>query len=305
MSGEFCRHRTVTWPAIGDRGALRPGPVGVIFQGPSLLPPLTVSENVALPLQLMGESEHAAHVAALELLALVGLAEIGGKIPDELSGGQAQRVAIARALVTAPRLILADEPTSQLDRANSDLVIDVLLDAADMTGAAVVLTTHDPSIAARFQQRWSVVDGVLESTPRGARHMTLRWLAGLVARRRARLVAAAAGVAVAVALIASIGAFLAGSTAAMTDRALARVPLDWQVQAEAGASLPKLLRAVRAFPGVRTAQPVLYARTTGYHASRAERRALPPPDSCSASRPATGGRSRVSCASSSARAPAS
>ena len=79
--------------------------------------------------------------------------------------------------------------------------------------------------------------------------MTLRWLAGLVARRRARLVAAAAGVAVAVALIASIGAFLAGSTAAMTDRALARVPLDWQVQAEAGASLPKLLRAVRAFPG--------------------------------------------------------
>ena len=98
-----------------------------------------------------------------QLLALVGLAEIGGKIPDELSGGQAQRVAIARALVTAPRLILADEPTSQLDRANSDLVIDVLLDAADMTGAAVVLTTHDPSIAARFQQRWSVVDGVLES----------------------------------------------------------------------------------------------------------------------------------------------
>ena len=154
---------SVTWPAIGDRGALRPGPVGVIFQGPSLLPPLTVSENVALPLQLMGESEHAAHVAALQLLALVGLAEIGGKIPDELSGGQAQRVAIARALVTAPRLILADEPTSQLDRANSDLVIDVLLDAADMTGAAVVLTTHDPSIAARFQQRWSVVDGVLES----------------------------------------------------------------------------------------------------------------------------------------------
>ena len=69
--------------------------------------------------------------------------------------------------------------------------------------------------------------------------MTLSWLAGLVARRRARLVAAAAGVAVAVALIASIGAFLAGSTAAMTDRALARVPLDWQVQAEAGASLPR------------------------------------------------------------------
>ena len=154
---------SVTWPAIGDRGALRPGPVGVIFQGPSLLPPLTVCENVALPLQLMGESERAGHAAALEFLALVGLGEIGEKIPDELSGGQAQRVAIARALVTAPRLILADEPTSQLDRANSDLVIDVLLDAADTTGAAVVLTTHDPSIAARFEHRWSVVDGALEA----------------------------------------------------------------------------------------------------------------------------------------------
>jgi putative ABC transport system permease protein len=97
--------------------------------------------------------------------------------------------------------------------------------------------------------------------------MTLRWLAGLIARRRARIVAAAAGVAVAVALIASIGAFLAGSTAAMTDRALARVPLDWQVQATPGTSLPKVLREVRAFPGVRTAQPVLYAQTTGYRAT--------------------------------------
>jgi ABC-type lipoprotein export system ATPase subunit len=152
----------VTWPAIGDRGALRPGPVGVIFQGPSLLPPLTVCENVALPLQLMGEPERSARAAALDVLALVGLAGIGEKIPDELSGGQAQRVAIARALVTAPRLILADEPTSQLDSANGDLVIDALLDAADATGAAVVLTTHDPSIAARFEHRWSVIDGVLE-----------------------------------------------------------------------------------------------------------------------------------------------
>ena len=97
--------------------------------------------------------------------------------------------------------------------------------------------------------------------------MTLRWLAGLVARRRGRLVAAALGIAVAVALIASIGMFLAGSTAAMTDRALARVPLDWQVQASPRSSLAAVLRQVRAFPGVRTALPVLYAQTTGYQAS--------------------------------------
>jgi putative ABC transport system permease protein len=97
--------------------------------------------------------------------------------------------------------------------------------------------------------------------------MTLRWLVGIVTRRSGRLLAAAAGVAVTVALIASIGAFLAGSTAAMTDRALARVPLDWQVQASPGASFAHVVRAVRAFPGVTTALPVRYATTTGYHAS--------------------------------------
>ena len=156
---------SVSWPAIGDQGALRPGPVGVIFQGPSLLPPLTVVENVALPLELLGESRRVASSTALGFLEIVGLTELASKIPDELSGGQAQRVAIARALVTTPRLILADEPTSQLDRANSDLVIDVLLDAADSTGAALVLATHDPSIAARFEHRWSVIDGVLSVRP--------------------------------------------------------------------------------------------------------------------------------------------
>jgi ABC-type lipoprotein export system ATPase subunit len=151
---------TVEWPALGGQ-ALRPGPVGVVFQGPSLLPPLTVLENVSLPLQLMGEPQRAAAAAALELLALVGVDDLAERIPDELSGGQAQRVAIARALVTRPRLILADEPTSQLDRANSELVTHALLDAADATGAALVVTTHDPSIAGRFRLRWTVVDGLL------------------------------------------------------------------------------------------------------------------------------------------------
>ncbi|MDX6628394.1 MAG: putative transport system ATP-binding protein [Gaiellales bacterium] len=157
---------SVTWPAIGERRVLRPGPVGIVFQGPSLLPPLTVSENVALPLQLMGETQSAATAKALDLLQLVGVADLAARLPDELSGGQSQRVAIARALVTGPRLILADEPTGQLDRATSDLVIDVLLDCADATAAALVVTTHDPSIAERFEQRWSVIDGVL-SVPLG------------------------------------------------------------------------------------------------------------------------------------------
>jgi ABC-type lipoprotein export system ATPase subunit len=152
---------SVAWPGIGDLQTLRPGPVGIVFQGPSLLVPLTVTENVALPLQLMGESQDTATAKALDLLALVGVAHLAARLPDELSGGQSQRVAIARALVTAPRLIVADEPTGQLDRATGDLVIDVLLDCADATGAALVVTTHDASIAERFEHCWSVVDGVL------------------------------------------------------------------------------------------------------------------------------------------------
>jgi ABC-type lipoprotein export system ATPase subunit len=152
---------SATWPGIGDLHALRPGPVGIVFQGPSLLPPLTVAENVALPLQLIGESPGTATAKALELLGLVGVADLAARLPDELSGGQSQRVAIARALVTGPRLILADEPTGQLDRATGDLVIDVLLDCADATGAALVVATHDSSIAERFEHCWSVIDGVL------------------------------------------------------------------------------------------------------------------------------------------------
>jgi ABC-type lipoprotein export system ATPase subunit len=150
----------VEWPALHGEMP-RPGPIGIVFQGPSLLPSLTVLENVALPLRLMGESQGSSAGVALALLERVGVGCLADRIPDELSGGQAQRVAIARALVTTPRLILADEPTSQLDRANSDLVTDALLDSAEGMDAALVITTHDPSIAARFGRRWTVADGIL------------------------------------------------------------------------------------------------------------------------------------------------
>jgi ABC-type lipoprotein export system ATPase subunit len=154
---------SVSWPAIGDREALRPGPVAVIFQGPSLLAPLTVIENVALPLILAGESDHDARGEAIEALTLVGLIALTDKLPEEISGGQAQRVAIARALAGQPLLILADEPTSQLDRASGERVVSVLLAAADASGAALVVATHDEAIAARMRTRWSVADGVVRT----------------------------------------------------------------------------------------------------------------------------------------------
>jgi ABC-type lipoprotein export system ATPase subunit len=152
---------SVSWPGLGPPDSLRPSKLIVVFQGPSLLTPLTVLENVALPLLLAGHAEREAQrraAAALAALDLDGLAE---SLPDEISGGQAQRAAIARALAVEPRLILADEPTSQLDQASAEHVIDVLLDAADATGAAVVIATHDIAVARRFEERWSIADGVL------------------------------------------------------------------------------------------------------------------------------------------------
>jgi ABC-type lipoprotein export system ATPase subunit len=136
----------------------------MVFQGPSLLPPLSVLENVALPRQLAGVSATEALGEAQAALERLGLAELADKLPEEISGGQAQRVAIARVLAARPLLILADEPTSQLDRENGTRTIDVLLEAADATGAALLVSTHDHTIADRFPSRWTVADGCVETT---------------------------------------------------------------------------------------------------------------------------------------------
>ena len=153
----------ISWPAIGAAGSLRPGPVAVVFQGPSLLPSLSVLENTALPLVLLGEPDAIAQQRARHALQRLDLEELAEKLPDELSGGQAQRVAIARALVAEPRLLLADEPTSQLDRASGQHVIDVLLAAASATGAALVVATHDPAIAEQLDECWSMADGAVST----------------------------------------------------------------------------------------------------------------------------------------------
>jgi putative ABC transport system ATP-binding protein/lipoprotein-releasing system ATP-binding protein len=151
----------VEWPAIGALTDLRPGRVAVIFQGPSLLPALSVLENVALPLVLDGEADSDARVRAAAALRVLGLGELADKLPEEISGGQAQRVAVARALIGTPQLILADEPTGQLDRASATAVVDVLLQAAEHAGAGIVVATHDPLVADRLEQRWEMHSGRL------------------------------------------------------------------------------------------------------------------------------------------------
>jgi ABC-type lipoprotein export system ATPase subunit len=152
----------VSWPALGGRAALRPGPVAVVFQGPSLLPPLNVVENVGLPLALAGRPPNAVRKRAEAALARLDLQGLAEKLPEEISGGQAQRVAVARAVVGEPRVILADEPTGQLDHEIGRVVVDELLGAARRCGAALVVATHDNEIADRLSERWRMRSGRLE-----------------------------------------------------------------------------------------------------------------------------------------------
>ncbi len=153
---------SVSWPGIGPIESLRPGRVGIVFQSPSLISSLDVIENVSLPLLLMDHHRVDARSRALEALEQLGIADLAAQLPDELSGGQSQRVAIARVLAQRPTLILADEPTGQLDRETASTVIDTLLAAADRSDAAVVVSTHDPEVAGRFSTRWSIEDGRLD-----------------------------------------------------------------------------------------------------------------------------------------------
>jgi len=148
---------TVQWPGLGP-GRLRPGPLAVVHQAPSLLPALDVTENVSLPLLLTGTPPATAARRASEVLAALHLTPVAAHLPDQLSGGQAQRVALARALVTRPRLLLADEPTGQLDHPSAAVVLDALLAAVDHESALVV-STHDPDVAVHLATTWSMRDG--------------------------------------------------------------------------------------------------------------------------------------------------
>ena len=152
----------VSWPALGERAALQPTRIGFVFQSPSLFPALTVLRNVSLPLILAGQSDESDQ-RALAMLDRFGLADLAQKLPEEVSGGQAQRIALARALVIRPRLILADEPTGQLDRATAGQVLQTLLAIAAEQGTAVVMATHDPAMAAQLDRHWVLSFGQLQT----------------------------------------------------------------------------------------------------------------------------------------------
>jgi putative ABC transport system ATP-binding protein/lipoprotein-releasing system ATP-binding protein len=153
---------SIEWPALGAAGEIRPKKVGIAFQGPSLLQPLTVLENVALPLLLSGASNSEARERASDLLERFALSSLDNSMPDEISGGQMQRAGLARALVVSPMLVLADEPTGQLDRATSERAVETLLSLI-APEAALVIATHDQQIAKHMNTTWKLSSGFLET----------------------------------------------------------------------------------------------------------------------------------------------
>lgn len=142
-----------------ERTLLRRRKIGFIFQFFNLLPTLTVEENLLLPLELAGRPARSERARALELLDLVGLGDRRTSFPDVLSGGEQQRVAIARALAHDPLLLLADEPTGNLDADTADEVLDLLDRSLRETGKTLVMATHSRETAARLGERVARVVG--------------------------------------------------------------------------------------------------------------------------------------------------
>lgn len=154
--------RDVASMSVAERARLRRRSVGFVFQFFHLIPTLTVAENVGLPLVLDGV-RHVEPIVS-KAISRVGLSDRAEHVPAELSGGEMQRAAIARALVNQPRLILADEPTGNLDSATGADVLEVLAEQVLSAGAALVLVTHDPSAAAKAGRILHLRDGRLEES---------------------------------------------------------------------------------------------------------------------------------------------
>jgi ABC-type lipoprotein export system ATPase subunit len=150
--------RDVGTLGIAERSKLRRREIGFVFQFFHLIPTLTVQENVELPLLLDGVKPGG---RATDLLERVGLGDRASHLPGELSGGEMQRAAVARALVAKPRLILADEPTGNLDSATGEAVLDVLRSEVRDAGAAMLMVTHDDDAASRADRVHRMVDGRL------------------------------------------------------------------------------------------------------------------------------------------------
>jgi len=149
-----------------DLALLRRGRIGFIFQAYNLIPVLTAMENVSLPLTLLGADSREARALAAKALEEVGLADMGKRRPKEMSGGQQQRVAIARALVKKPALILADEPTANLDSKTGKEILEIMLGLNRSAGTTFIFSTHDRMVMDYAERLVLLRDGLVESESR-------------------------------------------------------------------------------------------------------------------------------------------
>lgn len=158
----FFNSKELTSLSHSDLADYRRKEVGFIFQSFNLFPTLTVGENLTLPLELIGDKDHK---KARDLLAAVGLADSWGKFPELLSGGEQQRVAIARALVKNPKLILADEPTGNLDQDTGATILKLIDEVSSMSNASLIMVTHSPDALWIAPKHYRLRSGRLELEP--------------------------------------------------------------------------------------------------------------------------------------------
>jgi len=158
----FINSKDVTSLNRNQRADMRKGTIGFIFQFFALIPTLTAYENVEMPLLLNGHSPKERRERVMELLKAVDLSDRANNRPDQLSGGQQQRVAVARALASKPTLILADEPTANLDTENGKQVMDIMQKLNKETGVTFVFATHDPRVIKYANRVVTLQDGLIE-----------------------------------------------------------------------------------------------------------------------------------------------
>lgn len=162
-SGSICiRGQDITKMAPDELGAFRGKNIGMVFQNHNLIPQFTALENILIPTLMCNRPEFSYEENLKKLIATLDIADRLHHLPSELSGGQQQRVAIARALINQPQLVFADEPTGNLDRANADEVLKLLLEAKAALGQTLIMVTHDMSIAAHADRVLRMDNGMVQ-----------------------------------------------------------------------------------------------------------------------------------------------